>query len=93
MATDNTNSKTGNDSTSQPGDVLNIRDVLSGIAPEGADAATLGACIIFETVGNDTVVSVDIDGAGPAAPLPILTLANVTGKTLQDLLSDVPTNA
>lgn len=81
---------TGSDSLSQAGDILRVQDVLSGIVPEGADAAALGACIVFETVGNDTVVSVDIDGAGPAAPLPIMTLANVAGKTLQDLLSDTP---
>lgn len=76
-----------NGQPSEPGEVLSVQDVLSGVTMEGAEAATLGASLVFETVGNDTVISVDIDGTGPAAPLPILTLTNVAGKTLQDILS------
>lgn len=69
-------------------DVLNLNDVLSGVPPEGADTA--GAYIMFETIGGSTVISVDADGAGPAQAVAVMTLANVTGKTLQDLLNDVP---
>lgn len=71
-------------------EALDIRDVLSGIPLDGTDAALLGACISFQTVGNSTVIVVDTDGPGPAAPIPIATLANVTGVTLQQLLNDIP---
>lgn len=93
MATKSGNTEPGSGSAPSSDEVLNIQDVLSGIAPDAADATTLVACILFETVGNDTVVSVDIDGAGPAAPVPIMTLANVTGLTLQALLNDTPLDA
>lgn len=75
--------------TAAAADVLRLDDVLSGIPVEGADAA--GASITFQTIGASTVVSIDLDGAGPATPIAVLTLANVTGKTLQDLLNDIPT--
>ena len=73
--------------TAAQGEVLNLNDVLSGIPVHGADAA--GAYITFQTVGGSTVISIDADGAGPADPVPVITLANVTGKTLQDLLNDL----
>ena len=78
MATDNENM-----------DTLNIQDVLQGITPEGADPGALGAYLIFETVGNSTVVSVDFDGPGPGALVQLVTLSNITGVTLQDLLNNV----
>jgi hypothetical protein len=81
----------GQDSTATTqSDVLNVSDVLSGIPTEGADTA--GAYLTFETIGNSTVISIDADGSGPEAPVAILTLANVAGKTLQDLLNDIPMN-
>jgi hypothetical protein len=72
------------------GDVLNVSDVLSAIPAEGADTA--GAYLTFETIGGSTVISIDADGSGPEAPVAVVTLANVTGKTLQDLLNDLPMN-
>jgi hypothetical protein len=91
MATDNSNVATGsNSAAASESQSLDVRDVLSGIVPEGGDADALGVYIAFETVGNNTVISVDADGPGPLAPVPIVTLANITGKTLQDLLNDVP---
>ena len=78
MATDNGNM-----------DALSIQDVLQGITPEGADPGALGAYLTFETVGNSTVVKVDFDGPGPGAPVQLVTLSNITGVTLQDLLNNV----
>ncbi|MGQ0525377.1 MAG: hypothetical protein ACT4P8_17155 [Betaproteobacteria bacterium] len=87
MASESANSSEGAP-TAGGADVLRVNDVLSGIPLEGADAA--GACITFETIGTSTVVSIDPDGAGPATPIAVLTLANVTGKTLQDVLNEIP---
>jgi hypothetical protein len=87
MATENAKSS---EAVSNPAasDALTLNDVLSGIPLENADTA--GAYITFQTIGGSTVISVDADGAGPAQPVAVMTLANVTGKTLQDLLNDVP---
>jgi hypothetical protein len=91
MATNNPNLDAGNDSTPRSeGDALKLEDVLQGIVPEGADAGALGVYLTFETVGNSTVVVVDFDGPGHAAPVPLVTLPNVTGVTLQDLLNNLP---
>jgi hypothetical protein len=87
MATDNAD-KGESASTAAKGDALSLNDMLSGVPVEGGDA--VGVYLTFHAVEGSTVISVDTDGSGPAAPIPILTLANVTGKTLQDLLSDVP---
>ena len=70
------------------GDVLDIRDVLSAIPLGGADADSVGASLIFRTVGDSTVVSVDPDGTGPIVALQIATLEGVSGMTLQQLLSN-----
>ena len=75
-------------STPAVNDVLELTDVLSGIPIDGADTA--GAYITFQTIGSSTVISVDADGPGPSHPVAVLTLANVTGKTLQDLLNEAP---
>lgn len=72
------------------GDALKLQDVLTGIAPEGADAGMLGAYLSFETVGNSTVVRVETGGAGAQAPLQIVTLEGVTGVTLQQILGNDP---
>ena len=89
MATDNPSTGEGS-STAAQSEVLNLNEVLTGFAVEGGDNA--GACLTFQTAGNSTVISIDTDGAGPAAPIAVLTLANVAGKTLQDLLNDIPLN-
>ncbi len=90
MATEQSHADKGTDGAStERGDTLNLQDVLSGIPLEGAAAANLGIYLVFETVGNNTVISVDPDGPGHPAPVPILTLANVTGKTLQDVLNEI----
>lgn len=91
MATDQADTGTAQDTTSHAeAEALNIQDVLTGIAQEGAGAGTAGAYLTFETVGNNTVISVDPDGAGPGAPIQVVTLTNITGVTLQDLLNNIP---
>lgn len=70
------------------GEVLDVKDVLQAIPIERADADLLGAWLTFRTVGDSTVVSVDAAGIGPVAPVEIVTLAGVTGVTLQQLLSN-----
>lgn len=87
MATDNAGQGEGH-STAAQSEVLNLNDVLTGFAVEGGDNA--GACVTFQTIGNSTVINIDADGAGSAAHIAVLTLTNVAGKTLQDLLNDVP---
>jgi hypothetical protein len=87
MATDNAKASEGT-AASARGEVLQVNDVLSGIPSEGADTA--GAYLTFQTIGGSTVISIDTDGAGPAAPVAILKLANVAGVTLQQLLNDLP---
>jgi hypothetical protein len=87
MATDNPNSGEGT-ATAAQGEVLNLSDVLSGVG--GGDSA--GASLTFQTIGNSTVINIDTDGPGPAAHIAVLTLANVAGKTLQDLLNDPAAN-
>jgi hypothetical protein len=89
MATDNTNASESTPASDQ-GNALKVNDVLSGIPLDPSDTA--GAYLTFETIGNSTVISIDADGSGPEAPVAILTLANVAGKTLQDLLNDIPMN-
>ncbi|OGA44700.1 MAG: hypothetical protein A3G24_13485 [Betaproteobacteria bacterium RIFCSPLOWO2_12_FULL_62_13] len=88
MATDNTNVNPVSETTSSShADALNIQDVLSGIVPEGAEAGMLGAYLKIETVGGNTVISVEA-GAPAAIAFPIVTLEGVTGVTLQDLLNN-----
>jgi len=87
MATENAGQGEGT-STAVQGEVLNLNDVLTGFAVEGGDNA--GASLTFQTIGNSTVINIDTDGPGSAAHIAVLTLANVTGKTLQELLNDVP---
>jgi hypothetical protein len=73
-------------------EALDIREVLSGLTPEGADPGALGASLTFQTIGSDTVISVDTDAPGPAMHLNIVTLHNLTHVTLQDLLNAVPSD-
>jgi len=70
------------------GEVLDVRDVLSAVHYDQADADTLGALLTFRTVGDRTIVSVDADGAGPSVALQIATLQGITGMTLQQLLNN-----
>ena len=69
-------------------EVLDIKDVLLAIPFDRADADILGALLIFRTIGDSTVVSVDPDGTGPATSIQIATLEGITGVTLQQLLSN-----
>jgi len=76
--------------TDQPrpeSDVLDVRDVISAIPIDRADADVLGALLTFRTDGDRTLVSVDPDASGPAHPVQIATLEGITGITLQQLLS------
>ena len=87
MSTDSTNPATGDqDGAGAQGEALKVQEVLSGMRSEGADV--LPAHLTFDTVGGDTVVSVDLDGVGPSAPVAIATLEGITGVTLQQLLSN-----
>jgi len=70
------------------GEVLDIRDVLSAVHYDQADADSLGALLTFRTVGDHTVVRVDANGPTPTVSLEIATLEGVTGMTLQQLLSN-----
>ena len=89
MSTDTTNPGTGDpDGAGAQGEALKVQEVLSGVQSEGAGANLLLAHLTFDTVGGDTVVSVDLDGVGPSAPVAIATLEGVTGVTLQQLLSN-----
>ena len=64
-----------------------VRDVLPPAAGESADLDTLGAYLSFETIGGDTVVTVDASGTGGAAAITVLTLEGITGVTLRQLLN------
>jgi hypothetical protein len=78
-----------NESGARPeGEVLDIRDVLSSIPFDRADADLLGALLTFRTIGDSTIVSVDPDGSGPATSIQIATLEGITGVTLQQLLNN-----
>ena len=72
------------------GDVLNVHDVLQGTGVQGnTDATTLGAYLKVDTVGSNTVISVDMDGSGTgSAPVAVATLEGVSGITLQQLLAN-----
>jgi Ca2+-binding RTX toxin-like protein len=71
------------------GDVLNLHDVLQGtLAQNSADPGTLGAHINVQTVGSNTVISIDADGGGSAAPVQVVTLEGVSGVTLAQLLQN-----
>ena len=87
MSTDTTNPGTGDQNgAGAQGEALKLQEVLSGVQSEGADV--LLARLMFDTIGGDTVVSVDLDGVGPSAPVAIATLEGIAGVTLQQLLSN-----
>ena len=69
--------------SAQQAQSLCLEDVLRG------DASNVGsgAFLSFETVGHDTVVSIEANGVGPALSFPVATLEGVTGVTLQQLLA------
>ena len=72
------------DFTVAQGDILDISDVLAGaqITPEQF-AALPGSYLTFEQSGSDTIVKLDLDGAGAgAATLTVATLQGVTAATL-----------
>ena len=71
----------------QQPDALAVQDVLPPAAGEGADLDTLGAYLSFETIGGDTVVTLDAGGTGGAAAVTLLTLEGITGVTLRQLLN------
>jgi hypothetical protein len=73
------------DSDAAVGDKLAVEDVLPGT---NVDDPNLGACLTFERIGNDTVISIDASGAGAAGAVPIVTLQGITDLTLQQLLND-----
>lgn len=73
-------------------EALDIREVLSGLTPEGADPGALGAYLTFQTIGGDTIISIDTDASGSAAHVNVVTLHNVTNVTLQDLLNATPSD-
>jgi hypothetical protein len=69
----------------QSGDgILAFEDVIQ----ESAGNPDLGAYLSFESVGADTVISVNADVGDPSAPVFLATVNNVTGMTLQQLLAE-----
>lgn len=66
-------------------ETLAVQDVLQGLHSEG-NADALGVYLRLESVGNDTIISVD-PGAFTAS-IPIATIDNVIGATLQQLLNN-----
>jgi VCBS repeat-containing protein len=70
------------------GDVLDLHDVLPVAAQGHTDLATLQTYVSVQTVGSNTVVNVDADGAGGNAPVTVVTLQGITGVTLQQLLNN-----
>ena len=71
---------------SQPdAEILVLQDVLQGLHGE-ANGDALGVYLRLESVGNDTIISVD-PGAYEAS-IPIATIDNVIGMTLQQLLNN-----
>lgn len=69
-------------------EVLDVRDVLSAVPFDRADADVLGASLTFITEGDHTIVRIDPDASGPQAAVRIATLEGVTDITLQQLLSN-----
>jgi Ca2+-binding RTX toxin-like protein len=68
------------------GDVLDFSSVLPGVDVTDPD---LAAYIGVQTVGSNTVVSIDADGAaGSGAAVAVVTLEGVAGVTLQQLLQN-----
>ena len=66
------------------GDVIDIRDVLTGFNPT---TSAISDFLSLQEQGGNTTVMVDADGAGSAeAPVAFVTLQNVTGLLLDDLL-------
>ena len=64
-------------------ETLAFQDVLQGLH---SDAGALGVYLRLDSVGNDTIISVD-PGAFTAS-IPIATIDNVIGVTLQQLLNN-----
>jgi hypothetical protein len=87
MATQDTNPQ-GTSAAPVEGEVLDVRDVLSAVHFDQADADMLGALLTFTTVGDRTIISVDADGNGPSDAVQIASLQGITGITLQQLLSN-----
>ena len=87
MATQDTNPQ-NTPAAPVEGEVLDVRDVLSAVHFDQADADTLGALLTFTTVGDRTIISVDADGNGPSDAVQIASLHGITGITLQQLLSN-----
>jgi VCBS repeat-containing protein len=71
------------------GDVLNLHDVLPVGVQGSTNAGDLGAYLTVQTIGSNTVISIDADGAGTdSLPVALVTLQNVTNVSLQDLLTN-----
>ena len=75
------------DSGVTDGDKLTLADVLP---TKEVDDPTLGAYLTVETIGSNTVISVDADAMGGAEPVQVITLEGVTDMTLAQLLNNNP---
>jgi uncharacterized protein len=62
-------------------DLLDLRALLAGLGWNGVDPVADGV-LRFTALGGGTRVSVDTDGAGPAAPRALLTLSGVSPASL-----------
>lgn len=70
-------------SVASDGGKLELVDVLASNATD----PNLGAFLTIDTVGGNTVISVETSGTGVGTPVQFVTLEGVTGMTLQDLLA------
>ena len=80
----------GNVTTDTNADVLNIHDVLAGTVASGATTeGALAGYVILDTDSSpgNTIVKVDANGGNDGYQV-LVTLNNVTGQTLQQLLDN-----
>jgi hypothetical protein len=66
-------------------EALAICEVLTGMQSD--DVGGMSVYLTVETVGSNTVIRIDADGAGQGMAVPLATLANVTDVTLEQLLN------
>ena len=71
------------DTPQQQTEALGLQDVLPGV---DVSDSSLGAYLKIETVDGNTVISVEADGS-ETVTVPVMTLQDITGVTLQDLLN------
>ena len=87
----------GNGALNADADVLDLSDVLGGIAPLVAavnadNSGTVDDYISFTVVGTTATLRVDSDGLGGAGPVDLASFSVVSGTTASSLLNDLLAN-